>query len=195
MPHLVPQGKVCTIVRMTQHRRSLRRIEARGHARYLTFSCYRRLPLFGNDSIKQVFIAQLAWVCRRLSVALYAWVVMPEHVHVLLMPHPPRVTVTGVLGALKRPVAARVLGRWRELNAPILPRLIDPRGHAHFWQRGGGYDRNITTPHELYEKISYIHHNPVRRGLVDRPIDWPWSSAGWYERRDGCGVPVDPLPA
>ena len=185
---------MCRIVRMTTYRRTLKRVEEPGHARYLTFSCYRRLPLFKNDSIKEVFAAQLKLVRQRLGINLYAWVVMPEHIHLLLTPPLPDVTITKVLHALKRPVATKVLHRWRQLDAPILRRLTDGNGNEHFRQRGGGYDRNITSLQELEEKLEYIHHNPVRRGLVDHATDWRWSSARWYESRDNCGVPIDPLP-
>ena len=166
-------------------RRTLKRIEEPGHARYLTCSCYRRLPLFDNDRIKDAFVDQLARVRRRRAFALYGWVVMPEHFHLLLVPHLPEVTVTDVLRGLKRPFAKAVLGRWRELDAAILGGVRDARGNPHFWLRGGGYDRNIVSRHELHEKLAYIHNNPLRRGLVDRAADWPWSSARWYERREG----------
>ena len=49
-----------------------------------------------------------------------------------------------------------------------------------FWQAGGGYDRNVVEQDTLRTMIDYIHSNPVRRGLVDRPEDWTWSSARWY---------------
>jgi REP-associated tyrosine transposase len=65
-------------------------------------------------------------------------------------------------------------------------------GDPHFWQPGGGYDRNIISGHELLEKVNYIHTNPVRRGLVKHVIDWPWSSARWYDRR--VGMVMDTLP-
>jgi putative transposase len=58
-----------------------------------------------------------------------------------------------------------------------------------FWQRGGGYDRNIWSLGEVLEKVRYIHENPLRRGLVDRPEQWPWSSWRAWE----CGVD-EPLP-
>jgi putative transposase len=55
-----------------------------------------------------------------------------------------------------------------------------PRLRQRFWQRGGGYDRNITSTEALPAVIEYIHANPVRRGLVARAEDWEWSSARWY---------------
>jgi len=70
--------------------------------------------------------------------------------------------------------------------APILERLVDARGTRRFWQRGGGYDRNIHSDTEFDEKIGYIHMNPVRAGLVKTPADWAWSSARWWDgEREG----------
>ena len=86
-----------------------------------------------------------------------------------------------------------MLKRWRKLEAAVLARLLDSRRLSHFWQRGGGYDRNIITDAELFEKIAYIHANPVRRGLVGQELDWPWSSARWYSLDRNGPVQIDPF--
>lgn len=81
---------------------------------------------------------------------------------------------------MKASVARRVIARWRTLEAPVLGRIETPSGEHRFWQRGGGYDRNLLMGNEFFEKINYIHHNPVRRGLAVQPTDWAWSSARWW---------------
>jgi putative transposase len=172
-------------------RKRLRRRESSGEGRYLTCSCYRRLALLGNDAIKSAFVARLADVRREVPFQLLAWVLMPEHFHLLVIPHLPEYPVDRLLYALKAPLAQRILRRWRELEAPILPRITDPRGRPHFWQVGGGYDRNVVE--EVEEKIGYIHANPVRRGLVATAEDWPWSSARWYAGRREGEVAIDPV--
>jgi putative transposase len=164
----------------TSGRRHMIRREIDGHARFLTFSCYDRLALFQNDAIKLVFVDQLAHAQSVHRFVVYAWVVMPEHAHLLIRPDLPRSPVHLLLRTIKTSVAKRVLNRWRELDAKVLPRLVDSRGQTRFWQRGGGYDRNIFSRDELVEKGRYIHENPVRRGLVTEPNQWPWSSALWY---------------
>ena len=105
---------------------------------------------------------------------------MPEHVHLLIWPHE-GVKISPILKSLKLPVAQRAI-RWLEKEAPqFLVHLLDvhPGGvRAHrFWQRGGGYDRNSRSVRDTHEKLNYIHDNPVRRKLVSRSEDWPWSSA------------------
>ena len=167
-----------------------RRYELPHHARYLTFSCYHRLQLFNNDAIKQVFVDALGLARDKHRFRLVAWVLMPEHVHLLIVPDLPEHPLSQILQTIKQRVSRAVLPRLRQLDAPILPRLTDPAGHTHFWQRGGGYDRNITQPEALSETIAYIHANPLRRELVSRTVDWPWSSARWYAGEDAL-VPID----
>ena len=115
----------------------------------------------------------------RLGVRVLAWVLMPEHVHVLVMPG--EVTAARFLMALKRPVAAGLLKLWRERDDARLAMATRPDGTHRFWQAGGGYDRNIFTRAEVSEKVRYIHENPVRRGLVESPWEWAWSSARAWE--------------
>ncbi len=163
----------------------MRREDRLGEARFVTFSCYKQFPLFQNDKIKQVFVDRLKKVRDDYQCQLVAWVVMPEHVHLFVIPKLPEFPLHRFLSALKRPIAEQVVRRWRELDAPVLKRLVDAQGRVRFWQRGGGYDRYIVSDEELFEKIDYIHENPVRRGLVDRAVDWLWSSAAWYETGSG----------
>jgi putative transposase len=124
---------------------------------------------------------------------------MPSHVHLLI---DPRRTpdVAKVLASIKKSSAIRVL-RWVRANAPaFLPRMRDeqPDGSvAHrFWQRGGGYDRNLRSDRAIWTMIRYIHRNPVDEGFVTRPEEWRWSSASWYASRVPGPLPLrlDRLP-
>src|SRR5947207_8291124 len=89
--------------------------------------------------------------------------------------------------AIKKPVSRTALAWVRESDPSWLPRLTRTRGRrteTHFWQSGGGYDRNIETADALLKMIDYIHLNPVRKGLVVRPEEWNWSSVRQFL---GCG--------
>ena len=156
------------------------RYEVANQPRFLTFSCYQRLALFNNDKIKAFFVQELDAARQTLSFDLIAWVIMPEHVHLLLTPDLPAHTVPQILETIKTNFARIVIARWRSMNAPILNRLTRQDGKAGFWQRGGGYDRNIRDEDELREKCDYIHNNPCKRLLVDSPLAWPWSSARYF---------------
>jgi putative transposase len=174
------------------HRNRLRRVDAVGHVRFLTFSCYRRLPLLDHDAIRILFLERLQVVTREYDVRLLAWVIMPEHVHLLLFPEgPPR--MAQFVHALKRPVAEAVLRRWKELDAPILQKLSHAGGYR-YWQAGGGYDRNLFNEAAVLEKANYIHENPVRRNLARVATDYPWSSARWYAGLRDAKLPCDAMP-
>jgi putative transposase len=124
-----------------------------------------------------------------------AWVMMPEHVHLVLFPEHAG-AVTSFLMGMKRPFAQSVLNRWRELDASVLKRLQRPDGTHRYWQTGGGFDR-LLHGNELFEKIAYCHKNPITRGLARTSTDWAWSSARQYKGIDdpiGPRVAFDILP-
>jgi putative transposase len=171
----------------------MKRIEHPNHARFITFSTYRKIPIFKTQALRYAFIEQLQRVRIQHEFSLFAWVLMPNHVHMLLMPGSISTTPI-ILRAIKIGSAKRILARWRELDAPILKQLVDAMGKQRLWQYGGGYDRNITSTSELHEKIRYIHANPVRAGLVSTPTDWPWSSAAWWSGDHDYTIRCDQPP-
>jgi putative transposase len=177
-------------------RKRMKRRES-GSSRYITASCYRRMQLMGTPRIRDVFAQALEESRAKWDFKLAAWVAMPEHFHMILWPGPRTDPATPdlakILHDFKSQLAQRIIARWRQLEAPVLRILIDPRGRARFWQRGGGFDRNIRSEDELAREVAYIHHNPVKRGLVTSAIDWPWSSARWYAGFTDGPVQVHPV--
>ena len=111
---------------------------------------------------------------------------MPEHSHLLIYPLEEHYDISAILASIKKSVANRALAFVGRHAPDFQPRMRDeqPNGKvAHrFWQRGGGYDRNLFSPRYIWQTIDYIHDNPVRRGLCDTPADWYWSSAADYHR-------------
>jgi len=116
---------------------------------------------------------------------------MPEHVHLLVFPGPEASKIDELLKAIKRPYSYRIKRLLQAANSRLLARLtIRQRPGVttfRYWQEGPGYDRNLDHPETVLASIDYIHNNPVRRGLVNRSIDWQWSSARWY-----ADLPYDP---
>jgi len=121
---------------------------------------------------------------------LWAYVLMPEHVHLLIRPTTPGYDISAILKSIKQSVARSALAYVQKHSPDFLRRMEDrqPNGSIthRFWQRGGGYDRNLTEPATIWLTIDYIHANPVRRGLCQRPGDWEWPSAReWQQPRAG----------
>lgn len=158
----------------------LKRIYGRGHLHFLTFSCYRQLPLLKSTRARDIVVQELGKVRREFGFRLIGYVVMPEHVH-LLIGETPNKTPSNVLHRLKLRVAKRMRKRKRRLQArqmmlPFEPVREEPRS---FWQ-ARFHDFNVYSEGKKKEKLNYIHANPVKRGLVNHPKDWPWSSWGFY---------------
>ena len=174
---------------MEQVRKQMRRMEDLG-PRFLTFSCHQRLPLLGRPEWRDAFAESVATARARCGFRLLAWVAMPEHVHLILVPGN-ACKVSRILVAIKQPIAQQALHRWRSEGAPILPKLEVSAGRHRYWQAGGGFDRLVRDDDELEREVRYIHANPVRRGLVAQPTDWPWSSARWYAGDKAGAVPID----
>jgi putative transposase len=160
-----------------------RRINAVGHARELTFSCYRRFSFFSRERTCEWFRQAIEGAREKFAFQVWAYVLMPDHVHLLVYPGDRAAQVPQFLQALKEPVARHAIA-YLKANAPQwLARLTVQEGQRvrhRFWQPGGGYDRNITSAKTLRAMIDYIHANPLRRGFVARAEDWEWSSARWY---------------
>ena len=172
------------------HKR-MQRIERPNTVRYLTFSCYKRLPLLDNPKIRDRFAAALVEARSRFGFHLLAWVTMPEHVHLLIMPEPPEPSIVKPLWWLKRETATHIVARWRALGAPILHQITDASGRARYWQRGGGYDRVLWNEGAIRKSVRCIHDNPVRRGLAETPEVWAWSSARALRGDPEALVPID----
>ena len=62
-----------------------------------------------------------------------------------------------------------------------------------FWHPGGGYDENVWNERPIPEILDYIHMNPVRRGLVEQPTDWTWSSARFWSGNRDVPLLMDPI--
>ena len=172
-------------------RKRCKRYDVPGDAHCLTFSCFQGLPLFTRERSCQWMLEALTLGRNKGQYDLWAYVIMPEHVHVVLFPRA-KVKISAVLTTLKQSVSKRAI-LWLRGNAPgFLSRLEDrqPNGIRtyRFWQRGGGYDRNLRTVADIHQKIEYVHNNPVRRELATSAERWFWSSCRAWQT--GVNLPI-----
>jgi len=170
----------------------MKRWEVPGDVRLVTFSCEQRLPLFGNSKIRAIFADRLGAMRDLFKCELFAWVIMPEHVHFLVRPKDG--TLEQPLDYLKKSVSRKVINRWREINAPIMKKITRPDGSLRFWQKGGGFDRNVRDEGEFAREVRYIHQNPVERGLVEKSREWEWSSARCWLGESAVPLQCDAAP-
>jgi putative transposase len=122
---------------------------------FVTFSCHDRLPYLASPASRALFERSLETMRLRYNFFVTAYVVMPEHVH-LLLSEPRRALLSKALQAIKLSVSVQ-------------------SEQAPFWQKRY-YDFNVFSEKKVIEKRRYIHRNPVLRGLVTQPDQWPSSS-------------------
>jgi putative transposase len=168
----------------TGHRKRVRHYHDPGHAHELTFSCYQRRPLLTNDQWRGMLAESIDRAMEGHGYRLAAFVFMPEHVHLITFPLPEAGKIDDLLKAVKRPFSYRIKQLLMQSRSRLLQQLtIRQRPGVttfRYWQEGPGYDRNLTEPATALAAIDYVHHNPVRRGLVRMAVDWKWSSARYY---------------
>ncbi len=151
---------------------------------FVTFCCYYRSRRFTSDASCRVFESALERVRRNYRLRVYGYVVMPEHVHLLLSEPQTDAVQNKSGGPFKPDVGLSGLGQMttladalKSLKQGVSRRLI---GDAeHFWQKRY-YDFNVRNDSQFVEKLRYIHRNPVKAGLCERPEDWEWSSFRHY---------------
>jgi putative transposase len=169
----------------------LKRYYGKGHLHFITFSCYRRLPFLKTARARDIFVRELTRVRDETEFQLVGYVVMPEHVH-LLMSEPRRGTPSTVLQKLKVRVSRKMRKRRKSYGSGQLRLPFGEVGEAPraFWQ-ARFHDFNVYTQGKKKEKLHYMHANPVIRGLVRHPKDWPWSSWLFYTKGEPGLVGID----
>lgn len=181
----------------------LHRMEHPNHARAINFSCFHNQPFLRSPRALDWFITASTRALTSHPVHLWCFCLMPSHVHLLLYTPIQSPDIASFLESLKKSVTRRAY-LYVHAHAPhMLPRMEDrqPNGRVsyRFWQRGGGYDRNLVTARAIWNMIEYIHANPVVDGLCTHPEDWPHSSAARYANLRPSPIPLDlthlpPLP-
>jgi putative transposase len=137
---------------------------------FIAFSCYRRQKFLKTAIARNHFARALERTRKWYGFYVVAFVVMPEHVH-LLISEPERKTLPIAIQMLKQIVSAKF-------------------GGGQFWQVRY-YDDLVTSGAHRIEVMRYIHRNPVKRKLVERPEDWQWSSFNNHASGTWCGVEVE----
>ena len=124
----------------------LQRFHESGQTHFITFSCYHRRPLLRSAKAAYEFMLGLERVRRHYRFRVYGFVVMPDHVH-LLVSEPNYSCLSEAIKALKQGIS-------RRLSPP----------DRRFWQTRY-YDFNVHDERKRIEKLQYIHRNPIRAAV------------------------------
>lgn len=177
---------------MEQKRKKLHHYNSPGHAHELTFSCYRGSDYFNHTVACELFISILNESRKLYNYCLWAYVLMPNHIHLLIWPKDTKYDIARIDSGIKGVFSKRYRKYLLENNQKKHDQfLVISRGIEtfRFWQAGGGFDRNLWNAKAIHHSIEYIEANPVRRGIVDSPEKYRWSSA--WARATGKGAVPD----
>src|ERR1700693_6080966 len=158
----------------------LKRYYGTGSLHFITWSCYRRKPLLGNPARRDLLLTVLELMRVRYRFAVIGYVVMPEHVHLLIS--------ESWIGDPSKVIQAVKLSVSRRL-------AIAGECSGRFWQ-SRFYDFNLWGQQKEVEKLKYMHRNP---GSPASPLlaCWGgsrWCADWWRARRIGGGVATAPMP-
>jgi len=164
--------------------KNLRRVTGRGDLHFITFCCYQRRALLGTVPVRNLAVRILGEVRSEYGFALMGYVIMPEHVH-LLIGESRAVSPAKVVQIFKQRLSRRMRGRKRREGKQLRLRFQEETGELRrFWQRRY-YDFNVYTRRKMNEKLEYMQANPITEKLVEHPRDWPWSSWSYYATGEG----------
>ena len=156
-------------------------------AYFLTSTVVEWLPLFRNPQIVEIIFESLRFLQRERSLILYAYVIMENHMHMVASCE----EMGKTMKEFKSYTATRIVdymenhGSRDMLNMLQRAKLPYKTGSKHqVWQEGS-HPEQISSEEMLRQKIEYIHNNPVKRGYVDEPTHWRYSSARNYEEEKG----------
>jgi putative transposase len=151
---------------------------------YLTSVANSRLRVFQTERLKELMCGALNEARTSASLLLFAYVIMPEHIHALIgSQRKPSEVLRYVNGIASRQVINFLKEAGYESSLQKLRHSAGPRQHKYsLWDHHPNV-KLVTTENGLMEKANYIHLNPVRAGLVDRAEDYRWSSVRYWQRK------------
>lgn len=139
---------------------------------YLTLTVQRWYYLFDRFNRWQILADSLRYCQQQKGLELNGYVFMLNHLH-LIVTSP---DVAGFLRDFKRFTSKKLKENIETHEPRVLELFIDESGKYHFWHDTNA-PKKIENPAFYLQKLNYIHENPVRKGYVERPEYWRWSSA------------------
>src|SRR5712691_11347877 len=158
-----------------------------GALQFITANCNNRIPVFKRDQYCLIFLDVIKELKERRPFKLIAYVMMPDHCHMIVNPRDGQ--ITDLTGALKGLSARRIIDR-----SPSETFVLDkpsPDGTTHqVWQESFKAFP-LWSNWMIWQKINYIHNNPIKRGLARSAADYRWCSFRAFYFASGEPLPVD----
>jgi len=181
------------VVKRTVYRRTFKFQNVPGEAHFLTFSCFRKRAFLSRDRTCQYVVDALERARVKFGFHLWAYVIMPTHVHLLIFPTGEGDDMGKIESAIKVSVSRKAMNYLRRENPAGLKLLATGEVGTpyRFWMAANGYDHNVVSREATGKIVEYIHNNPVIAGLCTEPEAWAWSSAREWAKEGSGPLRID----
>lgn len=155
---------------------------------YVTTVTYNRVKIFDDETACQIFINGLVELRRIHPIKLIGYVIMPDHVHLIL--NPLECDISLIMRKLKGKSAKLILDYLRDQNQPLDSLELNIQDRTAVWLKDFS-SIDLSSHKFIRQKLGYIHMNPVRAGFCDHPAKWKWSSYRAYLPHKPDEVPIE----
>jgi REP element-mobilizing transposase RayT len=159
---------------------------------FITCTVVAWLDVFSRETYKEIILDSLKYCVREKGLRIHAWVIMPNHVHLLVSSETQ--LISGIIRDFKKYTSRQIIESMqadpRESRREIMLNTFEFIGRRNkhnskyqFWQQGY-HPVELNTNEKLEQRIHYLHNNPVKAGIVWEPMNYKYSSAIDYYSED-----------
>lgn len=169
------------------------KVENQNAMHFLTLTTVGWIDVFTRKRFRDILIDSLAFCQKEKGLVVNAFVIMSNHLHLIANVKPP-FQMSNVLRDFKKYTAAMIIKAiqeepesrrdWLILVMEYYARHNQSNSHHQFWQHDN-HAVELYSPEFMYQKLTYIHQNPVRAGWVENAEDYLYSSARNYAGKKG----------
>ncbi len=159
-------------------------VYAKQHPDFITITCLEWKPVLAEDNFKDIIVSSLRFLSKENRVIVYGFVIMTNHFHLIWQIHGDHIRENVQRDFLKF-TSQQILKHLRNASSPLQNELlVGAKDRTHqVWERN-----SLSVPlwsiEVMWQKLDYIHNNPVRAGLCNYPEEYKYSSAGFYLKNE-----------
>ena len=161
-------------------------VYAKQHPDFITITCLEWKPILIEDSFKDILISSLRFLSKENRIIVYGFVIMTNHFHLVWQINGDHLRENVQRDFLKF-TSQQILKQLRNSKSPLQQELlVEAKDRKHqVWERNS-LSVPLWSTEVMWQKLDYIHNNPVEAGLCNYPEDYKYSSAGFYLRNEKC---------
>ncbi len=174
--------------------RSRNKITPQSNVYFITSTVHCFVPIILNETCFQIILNSFKYCQAHKGLKIHAFVIMPNHFHQVIS-HENSSEIMGIIRDMKKFTSKEIstyLSSLGKFSTLFWLKIFFGKEHNQVWQEGY-HPVALISEQLFYEKIAYIHENPVKKGFVEKPEHWKYSSARNYLLNDDSLISIDKL--